>query len=122
MTPPKLLLLDEHTAALDPATADKVLQITQEIVQKHRITTLMITHNLQLSLRMGSRTLMMSEGKILLDLCGEQRERMSVPELNFQGNKSKRLKYSTKKAIIKKESFPFILKGKNWREKTIKHG
>ena len=81
MTPPKLLLLDEHTAALDPATADKVLQITQEIVQKHRITTLMITHNLQLSLRMGSRTLMMSEGKILLDLCGEQRERMSVPEL-----------------------------------------
>ena len=73
--------LDEHTAALDPATADKVLQITQEIVQKHRITTLMITHNLQLSLRMGSRTLMMSEGKILLDLCGEQRERMSVPEL-----------------------------------------
>ena len=78
---PKLLLLDEHTAALDPATADKVLQITQEIVQKHRITTLMITHNLQLSLRMGSRTLMMSEGKILLDLCGEQRERMSVPEL-----------------------------------------
>ena len=81
MTPPKLLLLDEHTAALDPATADKVLQITQEIVQKHRITTLMITPNLQLSLRMGSRTLMMSEGKILLDLCGEQRERMSVPEL-----------------------------------------
>lgn len=80
-TDPKLLLLDEHTAALDPATADKVLQITQEIVQKHRITTLMITHNLQLSLRMGSRTLMMSEGKILLDLCGEQRERMSVPEL-----------------------------------------
>lgn len=58
-----------------------MLQITQEIVQKHRITTLMITHNLQLSLRMGSRTLMMSEGKILLDLCGEQRERMSVPEL-----------------------------------------
>lgn len=81
MVPPELLLLDEHTAALDPATADKVLQITQEIVQKHRITTLMITHNLQLSLRMGSRTLMMSEGKILLDLCGEQRERMSVPEL-----------------------------------------
>ena len=81
LTKPRLLLLDEHTAALDPATADKVLQITQEIVQKHRITTLMITHNLQLSLRMGSRTLMMSEGKILLDLCGEQRERMSVPEL-----------------------------------------
>ena len=81
MTPPKLLLLDEHTAALDPATADKVLRITDSIVKKHKITTLMITHNIQLALTMGTRTLMMDEGNIRLDLGGEERSRMTVSQL-----------------------------------------
>lgn len=105
MTPPKLLLLDEHTAALDPATADKVLQITQEIVQKHRITTLMITHNLQLSLRMGSRTLMMNEGKILLDLCGEQRERMGVAELLERFQQAGNCALDNDRILLQPESF-----------------
>ena len=78
---PKLLLLDEHTAALDPATADKVLRITQEIVEAHHITTMMITHNIESALRLGNRTIMMHEGQIILDLQGEERTQMTVEKL-----------------------------------------
>ena len=81
LVPPKLLLLDEHTAALDPATADKVLRITQEIVAEHKITTMMITHNMQSSLDLGNRTIMMDSGKIILDIKGKQRDKMTVPDL-----------------------------------------
>ncbi len=76
--PPKLLLLDEHTAALDPATAGKVLALTRSIVEKDRITTLMITHNMQSALDLGNRTLMMDDGRIVLDLKGEERDSMTV--------------------------------------------
>lgn len=78
---PKLLLLDEHTAALDPATAEKVLQITVDIVRAQKLTTLMITHNMRSALALGSRTLMMDQGRILLDASGEERARMSVEDL-----------------------------------------
>lgn len=78
---PKLLLLDEHTAALDPATADKVLRITKEIVEENKITTMMITHNMQSSLDLGNRTIMMDSGKIIFDIKGEERSQMTVPEL-----------------------------------------
>lgn len=78
---PKLLLLDEHTAALDPATADKVLRITKEIVEQNKITTMMITHNMQSSLDLGNRTIMMDSGKIIFDIKGEERSQMTVPEL-----------------------------------------
>ena len=81
MVPPKLLLLDEHTAALDPGTAEKVLKITQEVVARHQITTLMITHNMQNALELGNRTLMMDSGNIVLDIKGEQRRGMTVNTL-----------------------------------------
>jgi len=81
MVPPKLLLLDEHTAALDPGTAEKVLKITQEVVARHHITTLMITHNMQNALELGNRTLMMDSGNIVLDIKGEQRRGMTVNTL-----------------------------------------
>ena len=81
MNPPKLLLLDEHTAALDPATAEKVLQLTKEIVREHRITTMMVTHNMQNALELGNRTLMMDGGSIVLDVAGEQRSALTVAEL-----------------------------------------
>ena len=81
MVPPKLLLLDEHTAALDPATAEKVLKITQEVVAEHHITTLMVTHNMHQALELGSRTLMMDDGKIILDVQGEKRAGMTVNDL-----------------------------------------
>ncbi len=81
MTTPKLLLLDEHTAALDPATADKVLDLTKKIVAEHSITTMMITHNIASALECGNRTLMMEQGKIILDIQGEQRDGMTVEDV-----------------------------------------
>lgn len=78
---PKLLLLDEHTAALDPATAEKVLAITRQVVQKDHITTLMVTHNMQQALELGNRTLMMDSGTIVLDVQGEERAHMGVSDL-----------------------------------------
>lgn len=81
IVPPKVLLLDEHTAALDPAAAEKVLAITRDIVAREHLTTLMITHNIQSALKMGTRTLMMNAGRIVLDLSGAEREAMTVPRL-----------------------------------------
>lgn len=78
---PKLLLLDEHTAALDPATAEKVLRITKEIVAENKITTMMITHNIESALQLGNRTLMMHEGRIILDLKGDERKGMTTASL-----------------------------------------
>ena len=77
----KLLLLDEHTAALDPATADKVMEITRSIVSENHLTTLMITHNLSQALTTGNRTIMLDEGRIILDLGGEERTKMGVNDL-----------------------------------------
>ena len=81
MVPPWLLLLDEHTAALDPATAEKVLDITRRVVEENHITTLMVTHNMQDALAMGNRTLMMDSGRIVLDVSGEERAGMTVADL-----------------------------------------
>ena len=81
MNPPWLLMLDEHTAALDPATAEKVLDITRRVVEENHITTLMVTHNMQDALAMGNRTLMMDSGRIVLDVSGEERAGMTVAGL-----------------------------------------
>ena len=78
---PKLLLLDEHTAALDPGTAEKVLALTRSIVEENRITCLMITHNMQSALELGNRTLMMDRGKIIYDVSGEERARLTIRDL-----------------------------------------
>ena len=78
---PKLLLLDEHTAALDPGTAEKVLQFTRDIVTEHKITTMMVTHNMQQALELGNRTLMMDSGNIVLDIQGKEREGLTVADL-----------------------------------------
>ena len=81
LVPPKLLLLDEHTAALDPATAEKVLELTERTVAEERITCMMITHNISSALSLGSRTIMMDGGRIVLDLSGPERAGMTVPRL-----------------------------------------
>ena len=81
MVTPKLLLLDEHTAALDPKTADKVLELARNIVEERKITCLMITHNMHQALELGNRTLMMDQGNIVLDLFGREREGLSVDKL-----------------------------------------
>ena len=81
LTVPKLLLLDEHTAALDPATAENVMNITKEIVSEHKITTMMITHNISSALTTGDRTVMLDKGKLMLDLSGKQREGLTKTDL-----------------------------------------
>ena len=78
---PKLLLLDEHTAALDPATADKVLALTKNIVRDNGITCLMITHNVSSALQLGNRTIMMKDGRIVMELAGEKRANITTEEL-----------------------------------------
>ena len=81
MVPPKVLLLDEHTAALDPGTAEKVLKITRDVVERNKITTLMVTHNMKNALDLGNRTIMMDSGRIVLDIGGEERKGLSVEDL-----------------------------------------
>ena len=90
---PKLLLLDEHTAALDPATAEKVLELTQSIVAEKKITCLMVTHNMHQALELGNRTLMMDAGRVVFDVKGEERSRMTVDDLleKFRENAGKAL-------------------------------
>lgn len=78
---PKILLLDEHTAALDPATAHKIVELTNKIIGEDQLTTLMVTHNMHQALHMGTRTLMMHQGQILFDFSGQEREGMTVARL-----------------------------------------
>lgn len=78
---PKLLLLDEHTAALDPGTAEKVLTLTKNIIAERKITCLMVTHNMNQALELGNRTLMMDSGNIVFDTSGEERAKMTVSDL-----------------------------------------
>ena len=90
---PKLLLLDEHTAALDPATAEKVLELTKSIVAEKKITCLMVTHNMHQALELGNRTLMMDAGRIVFDVKGAARSKMTVDDLleKFRENAGKNL-------------------------------
>ena len=78
---PKLLLLDEHTAALDPKTAAKVLEISQKVVEKNGLTTMMITHNMRDAIAFGNRLIMMDEGRIVLDISGEEKKDLTVSDL-----------------------------------------
>ncbi len=81
LEPPELLLLDEHTAALDPATAEKVLELTRAVIDENKITCLMVTHNMHQALELGNRTLMMADGSVVLDVAGEERAGMTVEDL-----------------------------------------
>ncbi len=81
LTDPKLLLLDEHTAALDPKTAAKVLDLTEKIVGEHHLTTLMVTHNMNDAIRLGNRLIMMHEGRIIYDVSGAEKAALTVADL-----------------------------------------
>jgi putative ABC transport system ATP-binding protein len=78
---PKLLLLDEHTAALDPKTAAKVLEATQKIVERSNLTTLMITHNMRDAIAYGNRLIMMYNGRVVVDVSGEEKKKLTVEQL-----------------------------------------
>ena len=81
MVKPKLLLLDEHTAALDPKTAAKVLEITDKVINENKLTALMITHNMSDAIKHGNRLIMMNEGKIVYDVSGEEKKNLTVEDL-----------------------------------------
>jgi len=99
---PKLLLLDEHTAALDPKTAKKVLDITEEIVAKDNLMTIMITHNMADAIRVGNRLIMMHEGRIVVDVKGEEKKKLTIEQLLQMFEKSSGSRLTSDKVILSK--------------------
>ncbi|MGM9975257.1 MAG: ABC transporter ATP-binding protein [Clostridiaceae bacterium] len=97
---PKLLLLDEHTAALDPKTAAKVLEISDKIVQENKLTTLMITHNMHDAIAYGNRLIMMDEGRIILDIKGEEKRKLTVEELLHNFERSSGRVFDSDRALL----------------------
>ena len=97
---PKLLLLDEHTAALDPKTAAKVLEITEKLVEENKLTTLMITHNMRDAIRYGNRLIMMNNGKIVVDISGESKKNLTVEDLLSLFTKASGSDFTSDRAIL----------------------
>ena len=97
---PKLLLLDEHTAALDPKTAAKVLETTEMIVNRDHLTTLMITHNMKDAIAHGNRLIMMMEGRIILDIRGEEKKKLTVSDLLHKFEEESGEEFASDKAIL----------------------
>lgn len=99
---PKLLLLDEHTAALDPKTAKKVLDITEEIVAKENLMTVMITHNMADAIRVGNRLIMMHEGQIVVDVKGDEKKKLTIEQLLQMFEASSGSKLTSDKVMLSK--------------------
>ena len=97
---PKLLLLDEHAAALDPKTAAKVLEITETIISRDHLTTLMITHNMKDAIRHGNRLIMMMDGKIILDIEGEEKKKLTVRDLLDQFEQASGEQFANDSALL----------------------
>ncbi len=97
---PKLLLLDEHTAALDPKTAEKVLRITDQIIAENHLTTLMITHNMKDAIAHGNRLIMMHEGKVILNISGEEKKKLTIADLMHQFEVVSGEEFANDKAIL----------------------
>ena len=99
---PKLLLLDEHTAALDPKTAAKVLEITDKLVRENHLTTLMITHNMHDAIAYGNRLIMMHEGKIVVDIRGEDKKALTIEQLLALFERNSGSKFTSDKELLSK--------------------
>ncbi|MCR4868602.1 putative ABC transport system ATP-binding protein [Lachnospiraceae bacterium C10] len=97
---PKALLLDEHTAALDPKTAENVLKATDRIVKEHGLTTLMITHNMRDAIQHGNRLIMLNEGRIILDISGEEKKRLTIEDLLHKFEEVSGEEFSNDQAIL----------------------
>ena len=97
---PKLLLLDEHTAALDPKTAQKVLEQTDKLIEENNITTLMITHNMKDAIKHGNRLIMMHDGKIILDIKGEEKKNLTVEDLLQRFGKASGEEFANDRALL----------------------
>ena len=94
------MLLDEHTAALDPKTAAKVLEITGRIVENNHLTTLMITHNMRDAIAYGNRLIMLHEGRIIIDVSGEEKKNLTVEDLLSLFNKASGTVFASDRAIL----------------------
>lgn len=97
---PKLLLLDEHTAALDPKTAAKVLELSDKIVAENNLTTLMVTHNMKDAIAHGNRLIMMNEGRVILDISGEEKKRLTVEDLLQKFEEVSGEQFASDKALL----------------------
>ena len=97
---PKLLLLDEHTAALDPKTAAKVLDITDKIINENHLTTIMITHNMKDAIKHGNKLVMFHEGKIIIEISGEEKKKLTVEDLLEMFNKASGTEFANDRAIL----------------------
>ncbi|MBO4429436.1 MAG: ABC transporter ATP-binding protein [Clostridia bacterium] len=100
MNKPKLLLLDEHTAALDPKTAQKVLEITDKFVDEGKLTTLMVTHNMKDAIAHGNRLIMMNEGRVIIDVSGEEKKKLTVEALLELFSKSSGTEFANDRALL----------------------
>ncbi len=97
---PRLLLLDEHTAALDPATSAKVLSLSDKIIHDHNLTALMVTHNMQDAITYGNRLIMMDKGKVILDICGEEKKRLTIEDLLHKFEEISGSKFASDSVIL----------------------
>lgn len=97
---PKILLLDEHTAALDPKTAEKVLEATEAIINSQQLTALMVTHNMKDAIVHGNRLIMMNEGHVVLDIKGEEKKKLTVEDLLHQFEKVSGQEFASDKALL----------------------
>ena len=95
-----LILLDEHTAALDPKTAAKVLETTDEIIKQNNLTTLMITHNMKDAIAHGNRLIMMMDGNIILDIKGEEKKKLTVEDLLHKFEEASGEEFASDKALL----------------------
>jgi len=99
-TEPKILLLDEHTAALDPSRAELITNLTREIVEKHQLTTLMVTHNMQQALDLGNRLIMMDKGQIIFEANEQEKDRLSIEQLLSEFQRIRGEKLASDRAIL----------------------
>ena len=100
MKKPKLLLLDEHTAALDPKTAAKVLEITDKLISENNLTALMVTHNMKDAIAHGNRLIMMNAGKIIIDVSGEEKKKLTVESLLAEFSRASGAEFASDRALL----------------------
>ena len=97
---PRILLLDEHTAALDPKTAAKVLQLSDRFIAEDKLTALMVTHNMRDAIKHGNRLIMMHEGKVILDIKGEEKQKLTVEDLLKRFGKASGEEFANDRALL----------------------
>ena len=100
MTPIDFLILDEHTAALDPKTAEIIMELTDQVVKEKKVTTIMVTHNLRYAVEYGNRLIMMHEGKVILNISGEEKKKLTVEDLLHQFEKVSGEEFANDKALL----------------------